>query len=304
MPAIDLRDVSAGYAGSDGLALRGVTLSADRELVALLGPNGSGKSTLMRVLMGLHRPASGVVASPGRDHGFGSLGVVFQTPALDDLLTARENLMLAGALHGLRRGAARARLDELAPRMDLTAVAAERCGRLSGGQRRRVDLARALMGRPTVLLLDEPTAGLDIDARFQFWRTIDAVRADEQVTVLAATHLGEEAERADRVVMMREGRLVADGTPARLRSPLGARVARVDLRPGGDNEGVRAVRAWLDCGGVEARWWAGGAVVADAGAGLVESCPVEHATVRLSAPTLEDAYLWHTARTPTNGGTP
>ncbi|RMH30480.1 MAG: ABC transporter ATP-binding protein [Planctomycetota bacterium] len=289
MPAVELREVSATYPGLGRPALDGISLSADREMVALLGPNGSGKSTLMRVLVGLHRPSAGRVVTPTDRK---RLAVVFQTPAVDDLLTVRENLLLAGALHGHSTRAARERLGTLAPRLNLAEIMATRCGRLSGGQKRRADLARALMARPSLLILDEPTTGLDIDARAQFWRTLDAVRAEEQLTVLVATHLAEEAERCDRAVLLKLGRLVAQGTPDALREPLGQCVARVDLRPDRD---PAPVRAWLDTAAPNARWWSAGAIVPNADASLVESCPVDHATVRVSAPTLEDAYLWHTA---------
>lgn len=295
MPAIDLRAITATYPGAHRPALDAVTLAADRRFVALLGPNGSGKSTLMRVLIGLHKPDAGEVVAPADRR---SLGVVFQTPALDTLLTVRENLLLAAALAAQPATAARERLAHLADRIGLADLLDTRCDRLSGGQRRRADLARALMGRPTLIVLDEPTTGLDIDARARFWSTIDSIRADEGITVLAATHLGEEADRTDRVVLMREGRIVADDPPDRLRAPLGRRAARVDLRPGADPE---AVRSWLRSHAPEARWWSGGAVVPDAEAALIESCPMDHASVRVAAPTLEDAYLWHTAE---QGATP
>src|SRR5690606_3306541 len=123
--------------GASGLALGGVSLSADRETVALLGPNGSGKSTLMRVLVGLHRPDAGRVVAPADRR---SLGVVFQTPAVDDLLTVRENLVLAAALCGRSRAEAARRLDALSAHIGLTDLLGTRCGRLSGGQRRRADL--------------------------------------------------------------------------------------------------------------------------------------------------------------------
>lgn len=287
MPAIDLQSITARYPGTDAPAVDGVTLRADRELVALLGPNGSGKSTLMRVLIGQHPAERGVVASP-RDRR--SLGVVFQSPAVDDLLTVEENLRLAGALHGLSRSDAAGRAQHLASSLGLVELASRRCGRLSGGQRRRADLARALMGQPTVLVLDEPTTGLDMDARAQFWQVLDEVRLAEGVTVLYATHLGEEAERADRAVLMRAGQVVADGTPDELRAPLGTRVARVDLRPRG-NAGT--VRRWVKGLGGNARWWSGGAVIAEARSEWMDSCPMD-ATLRVSAPLLEDIYLWHT----------
>jgi len=298
MPALDLRNITATYPSSTRPALDDVSLAADRQLVALLGPNGSGKSTLMRVLVGLHQPASGQVVSPADRRG---LGVVFQTPAIDDLLTVRENLTLAAALCAQSRAASAERLDQLTQRIGLSDILSTRCARLSGGQRRRADLARALMGRPTLLILDEPTAGLDIDARARFWSTLDAIRRDEHLTILAATHLGEEAERADRVVLLREGRLIVDASPDQLRQPLGRRVARVDLRPGAD---PAPVRVWLDHTTSNARWWSGGAIIPGAESSLLDSCPTDHASLRIAAPTLEDAYLWHTAEPAAVGAAP
>lgn len=295
MPAIDLQHITATYLGADCPALTDLSLSADRECVALLGPNGSGKSTLMRVLTGIHTPASGTVASP-IDRA--ELSVVFQSPAVDELLTVRENLLLAGALHGMRRSDAAVRAEALVARLDIADLLGRRCARLSGGQRRRADLARALMPSPRVLVLDEPTTGLDIDARAQFWGTLTDLRADADMTVLVATHLSEEAERCDRAVLLKEGHLAAQGTPAELRAPLGDRSARVDLRPPHD---PAPVRTWLDGLGVPHRWWSGGAIVPNASADLIESCPMDHATVRISAPTLEDAYLWHTAGAESGG---
>jgi ABC-2 type transport system ATP-binding protein len=293
MPAIDLQHITATYPGNATPALSDVTLQADHETVALLGPNGSGKTTLMRVLTGLHRPQSGTVVSP-TDRA--SLSVVFQTPAVDDLLTVRENLILAAALHGHRKPAASQRIDALTPRLDLDDILSTRCARLSGGQRRRADLARALMPSPKVLILDEPTTGLDIDARARFWQTLDAIRQEEQLTVLVATHLAEEAERCDRAVLLKQGTLIAQGTPTQLRAPLGERSARVDLRPGHDAQPIRDWLAQTDTQtNPQARWGSAGAIIPDATASLLDTCPMDHATIRVSAPTLEDAYLWHTA---------
>jgi ABC-type multidrug transport system ATPase subunit len=287
-PAVHLIAITATYPSATHPALDRVTLSADRELVALLGPNGSGKSTLLRVLTGLHTPATGQRIAPTDRR---RLGVVFQTPALDDLLTVRENLQLAASLCAVSRADANRRLAELAESIGLTDLLDQRAGRLSGGQRRRADLARALMGKPALLVLDEPTTGLDIDARARFWRTLDDLRAREDLTVIAATHLGEEAERADRAVLLREGRVAAEGAPEQLRAPLGQRVARLDLRPGADAD---ALRRWTAEHAPEARWWSAGAIIPDAHAGLIDACPMHLATVRLAAPTLEDVYLWHT----------
>lgn len=289
MPAIDLANITASYPGNATPALSDVSLQADNETVALLGPNGSGKSTLMRVLTGLHTPDAGNVIAPTNR---ADLSVVFQTPAVDELLTVRENLTLAGALHAINKPAANQRIETLIAQLELTDILHTRCAKLSGGQRRRADLARALMPSPKVLILDEPTTGLDIDARARFWQTLDAIRADERITILAATHLAEEAERCDRAVLLKQGRLIAQGTPYQLREPLGDRAARVDLRPGRDPQ---PVHDWLSQTNPNARWWSAGAIIPNADARLIDSCPMDHATIRVSAPTLEDAYLWHTA---------
>lgn len=300
MPALDLRNITATYPGApvDRPALHDVSLAADRQFLALLGPNGSGKSTLMRVLVGLHKPSAGQIVAPTDRR---TLGVVFQTPAVDDLLTVRENLILAAALGGQSRAAVTERLAQLTERIGLSDIITTRCARLSGGQRRRADLARAMMARPKLLILDEPTTGLDIDARARFWSTLDTIRREEDLTILAATHLGEEAERADRVVLLREGHLIADATPDQLRAPLGRRAARVDLRPNAD---AAAVRHRLEHAAANARWWSGGAIIPDADATLIDTCPTDHASLRIAAPTLEDAYLWHTAEPSTVGATP
>ncbi len=289
MPAIDLTNITAGYPGKPRPALSGVTLRADRETVALLGPNGSGKSTLMRVLTGLHTPEAGRVVAPNDRADF---SVVFQSPAVDDLLTVRENLTLAAALHGANKAAANRRIEALTDPLGLADILGTRCATLSGGQRRRADLARALMPAPKVLVLDEPTTGLDIDARARFWQTLDSIRATEQLTVLLATHLADEAERCDRVALLREGGLIADASPSELRAPLGERAARIDLRPGHSDQ---PVRTWIDACDADARWWSAGAIIPNADARLIDTCPMDHATISLGAPTLEDAYLWHTA---------
>lgn len=289
MTPIDLQHITATYPGNPTPALANVTLQADNETIALLGPNGSGKTTLMRVLTGLHTPTSGEVIEPASR---ANLCVAFQTPAVDDLLTVRENLLLAAALHGHGKQAANQRIETLTSRLDLADIVNTRCAKLSGGQRRRADLARALMPSPRVLILDEPTTGLDIDARARFWQTLDAIRTEEQLTVLVATHLAEEAERCDRAVLLSQGKLIAQGTTQQLSAPLGSRIARVEVRPG---QVTQPIRAWLEQSNTPARWWSAGAIIPNASTSLVDTCPMEYATIRVSTPTIEDAYLWHTA---------
>jgi ABC-2 type transport system ATP-binding protein len=150
------------------------------------------------------------------------LGVVFQEPALDENLTVRENLRVQGALYGLHGADLQARTEELLERLDVIDRADDSVADLSGGLRRRADLARGLLHRPKLLLLDEPTTGLDPAARRAFWTAIDRLRTAEGTTLLLATHLMDEAERCDRVGILSEGALVADDAPATLKSELGS----------------------------------------------------------------------------------
>lgn len=196
----------------------------------LLGPNGSGKTTLMRLLATLLRPAAGRIRVWGHDTSEAAdavrrcLGVVFQQPALDGDLTVEENLRLHGAFYGLQGDALRQRIDELLARFDLQERRQELVRRLSGGQQRRVDLMRGLLHRPRVLLLDEPTTGLDPLARHAFWQTLRQIRQVDRLTLIVATHLLEEAELCDEVALLDEGRLVATGSPDTLVRALGDEV--------------------------------------------------------------------------------
>ena len=209
-------------------ALDGVTLTvAPGERVALLGPNGGGKTTLFRVVTTLLRPDAGTASVFGHDVVAESaaararLGVVFQTVALDGVLTVRENLGVHGALAGLRGAALHQSITDALAAVGLTDRASARVATLSGGLARRADLARVLMHRPNLLLLDEPTVGLDPTARRELWATLDDARR-AGMAQLVATHLLDEAEACDRVVILDRGRIVADDTPAALTARLGA----------------------------------------------------------------------------------
>lgn len=211
-------------------ALDGVTLRVPQgQFVALLGPNGSGKSTLLRILATLDAPSSGEIVllgerSPAKARR--ALGVVFQHEALDPLLTVRENLRVQAALFGLRGADAAQAIEAAAGSLGVADRLDDRVGTLSGGLRRRADLARALLSNPRLLLLDEPTSGLDFAARASFLDTLDALRRERSMTVVLCTHLMDEAERTERVVMLREGSIVADDAPGALRGSLGGAVLR------------------------------------------------------------------------------
>lgn len=225
-PAVDIQGVAHRY--GEHQALRDVTLQVGPEaLYGLLGPNGSGKTTLFRILSTLLPPTGGQAEIFGMDvtqHPDAvrdRIGVVFQEPALDETLTVRENLQFQGALYGLHGAALHTRIDALLHHLHVADRADDAVEDLSGGLRRRADLARGLLHRPDLLLLDEPTAGLDPAARRTFWNAVRRLRDAEGTTLLLATHLMDEAERCDRVGILSDGALVANGRPEALKADLG-----------------------------------------------------------------------------------
>jgi len=210
------------------IALAGLSFTLQSgEWVALLGPNGAGKSTLFQVLTGLFAADRGDVQVAGRSlrgapaAALRHIGVVFQQMSLDLDLSVRQNLRFHAALHGMRRAVAEDRIAGDCQARGLGDDLQRPVRELSGGNRRKVELVRALLHRPEVLLMDEPTVGLDPKSRREL---LGAIRADvqqRQSTVLWATHLVEEAEGADRVLVLHKGRLLADGTPAAVTAALG-----------------------------------------------------------------------------------
>ncbi len=229
--ALAVEHLSHRYRGAERPALADVSLSVQTgERLALLGPNGSGKSTLFRVIAQLLRPDAGTVSVCG-DSQPGAIrrriGVVFQTPSLDGQLTVRENLAAHAALQGLGSAASAARIDELLGALGLADRRNQRVRTLSLGLARRVDLCRALLHRPELLLLDEATVGLDPPSREGFMAALEQECAARGTASLMSTHLVDEADRANRVVLIHRGALVAEGTPAALRSGLGSRLVTV-----------------------------------------------------------------------------
>lgn len=204
-------------------ALAGVSFNVQPgEFVALLGPNGAGKSTLFQLLSGLFLPDSGKIEVMGHDMSrdpvpaLAQLGIVFQQPTLDLELTVTANLMFHAGLHGMPRTAAHARVDDELARLGLIDRADDKAAKLSGGNRRRVELARALLHEPRVLLMDEPTVGLDPASRNDLLKLMLGMRAERQVAVLWATHLCDEVSDADRVIVLHRGKVLADTSPAEL----------------------------------------------------------------------------------------
>ena len=232
MTMIEVQGLTKAFGPTQALA--GVSFAVGAgEIVGLLGPNGAGKTTTVRVLATLLRPDSGSVRVGGvslvRDpHGVRErIGLAGQAAAVDELLTGRENLEFVAGLYGLAPGERRARAGEILERIDLVEAADRRVGTYSGGMRRRLDLAATLVGRPSVMLLDEPTAGLDPRSRAELWSLVDEVAADGTTVLLTSQHLEEVERLANRVVVIDRGRVVADGTPDALKRAVGADVLEV-----------------------------------------------------------------------------
>ncbi|MDE9365088.1 ATP-binding cassette domain-containing protein [Luteipulveratus sp. YIM 133132] len=217
-------------------ALRGLDLHVDAgRVLGLLGPNGAGKTTTVRILSTLLAADRGSVRVAGfdvrteADEVRRRIGLTGQYAAVDELLTGRQNLELIGNLQHLRRADSRARARELIDQFGLQDAADRPASGYSGGMRRRLDLAASLVARPSVLFIDEPTTGLDPASRIQLWATVRTL-VDDGVTVLLTTQYLEEAdELADTIVVMRDGRAVADGTPAQLKASLGGNQLVVTL---------------------------------------------------------------------------
>jgi ABC-2 type transport system ATP-binding protein len=280
------------------VALAGVSFRvAPGECLALLGPNGSGKSTLLRVLATLIRPSEGTAAVGGHDVAAHpdavrrQLGCAFQTPSLDGKLTVRENLRFQGWLYGLYGAALAARMDELLGGFGLRERAGERAETLSGGLKRRVELAKTLLHRPGVLLLDEPSTGLDPAARIEFWDLLETWQRTHTLTVIVATHLLDEAERCGRVALLDQGRLLALESPQALTARLGGPAVTVECDA--PERLAQRIRERLGLAATAAE----GRVRLPAGAGLeaaarvLDAFPGEARAVRLGRPSLEDAFI-------------
>lgn len=199
-------------------------LVKEGELFAFLGVNGAGKSTTINIMCGQLSKDSGNVEIDGADldknlnHIKGTLGVVFQNSVLDAALSVYDNLQSRGALYGITGAAFKERLAELAKLLEFEDLLRRAVGKLSGGQRRRIDIARALIHRPKILILDEPTTGLDPQTRKTLWKVVSDLRKNENMTVFLTTHYMEEAAEADYVVILDSGRIAAEGTPLELKN--------------------------------------------------------------------------------------
>jgi len=232
---ISVRQLTKRY--GDLTAVDKVSFSVhEGSLFAFLGPNGAGKSTTINVICTLLEKTEGEVIVDGLVIGRDDarirkkIGVVFQDNVLDDLLTVRENLLSRGQLYGMSGQALQQRLARVAATMELGDQLNRRYGKLSGGQRRRTEIGRALMSDPKILFLDEPTTGLDPQTRIQVWKTINQLQKDLSMTVFLTTHYMEEAASADWVAIIDGGKIVAEGTPHELKQQHSSDLLRLTPR--------------------------------------------------------------------------
>jgi len=231
-PVIRLEEVSKRYGRT--LALDAVSLEVgEQQIFALLGPNGAGKTTMMHILSTLLRPDSGKAFVAGIDvmrqplQARRRLGIVFQEPSLDDRLSVHENLDLHGLIFGVPRTLRRQRIEELLALVELTDWADKTVRTLSSGMKRRLEIARALIHDSEILLLDEPTVGLDAQTRDRIWHYIRRLQAERAITVLVTTHYIEEVENCDQVCVIDNGKVLADGAPKALKRQFGQQLLRI-----------------------------------------------------------------------------
>ncbi|HSO96290.1 MAG TPA: ATP-binding cassette domain-containing protein [Acidimicrobiia bacterium] len=301
-PATAIRAVDLVKSFGDVRALEGISLDVPTgSVLGLLGPNAAGKTTVVRILTTLLRPDGGLAEVLGRDvtedptRTRASIGLAGQYAAIDDNLSARENLRLVGRLTHVRGPEIKTRTETLLDRFDLTGAADRLARTFSGGMRRRLDLAAALVHQPSVLFLDEPTTGLDPQGRTELWAFIEEL-VDGGTTLLLTTQYLEEADRlADRIVVIDHGAVIAEGTPNDLKGSLGATVIEVAF---GDDAATRRAASRLArlgdlaVDGKEVR-----VSVADGPRAMLEAVraldaeQLEPLTMALREPTLDDVFL-------------
>jgi ABC-2 type transport system ATP-binding protein len=298
-PVISVHDLVHRY--QDRTALNGVSFDVrPAELFGLLGPNGSGKTTLFRILSTLMVPTSGNAIVAGfdviRDPAAlrRRIGVVFQAQSVDPKLTAYENLWHQGHLYGLSGRDLKQRIEEVLARVGLLERRSDLVETFSGGMQRRIELAKGLLHHPEVLLLDEPTTGLDPGARHDLWQYLQILRDQEHVSVIVTTHLMEEAERCDRLAILNHGNLVALGTPEVLTREIGGDVVLIEAKDpqmlGGRIRDKFQLDATVMDNKVRLEIENGHRFVPE----VVEAFPGEIQSLSVSKPTLEDVFIRRT----------
>ena len=297
--AVQVLNLTHNY--GDRKALNGVSFEVRQgEIFALLGPNGGGKTTLFKILSTALTPSSGTAKLLGFDIRTQAndvrrrIGIVFQNPSLDKKLTVLENLRYHGQLYGLRGAALTDRVNEMMDRLMIADRAGNLVETLSGGLARRVELAKGLLHRPEVLILDEPSVGLDPGARRDLWLYLQNLREKENVTILVTTHLVDEGDRSDHVLVLNLGQVVAMGTPDSLKREIGGDVISITTR---DAEKLSAairqkfsVTPTIVNGTLRVEKEQGHTFIGH----VVDAFPEMVDSVSLSKPTLEDVFIART----------
>ncbi len=305
---IEIKSLAHRYKGMSAPALNEISLSVRQgEIFGLLGPNGGGKTTLFRILATLLFPLSGTCSIFGLDvtkepdQIRKQMGIVFQSPSLDKRLTVRENMLQQGHLYGLQGDVLRDKISALLGRFGLGEKASAYAETLSGGLKRRVELAKGLLHKPQLLLLDEPSTGLDPGVRRELWRYVQALRKEEGVTVLLTTHIMDEAQGCDRLAILDHGNIVAMGTPEELKESVGGDVISV--------QGRELSRL---CEDIRAKFSLPATVLDETlrieksrghefVAKLVEAFPGQIDAISVGKPTLEDVFIHKTGHRFWNG---
>jgi ABC-2 type transport system ATP-binding protein len=309
MDAVVVEGLEKTY-GKDVRALDEMTFSIpEGQVFGLLGPNGAGKSTTVRILVTLTRPDGGTATVAGHDVAREpaavrrAIGYVPQASGVDREATGRENLVLQGRLQGMRNADTDRRASELLELFSLDEKANALVRTYSGGQKRRLDVAMGLMHRPQVLFLDEPTTGLDPEARTAMWDELARLAAAEQLTILLTTHYLEEADRlAERVAIVSRGKVVVEGSPDALKRDLRGELVTVDLGAQATDGAAKVVEALAGIDEVLAegqRLFARvdeGAQAVPAILGALDGAGFAVAAVTVSRPSLDDVYLHYTGR--------
>jgi ABC-2 type transport system ATP-binding protein len=301
MPAIEAQGLERTFDG-EIYAVRGVDLEvAEGEIYGFLGPNGAGKTTTVRMLTTLLLPTGGRASVAGHDVAHEAhevrkaIGVALQESALDPLMTGRELIRLQATLHGLPRDQGRRKAEALLESVDLLGAADRQVGTYSGGMRRRLDLASALVHEPRVLFLDEPTTGLDPVSRKAIWEEVNKLNAEGTTVFLTTQYLEEADQLADRVAIIDFGRIVAEDTPGRLKAQIGRPHLEIKLLDGGVEQAQEVVaRFGKPLPGRD------GAVLVELERGAAEVAPVVRAldqagltveALDLVEPSLDDVFL-------------
>ena len=309
MKAIEASNLRKTYPGGVR-ALDGLGFAVEAGTIfGLLGPNGAGKSTTVKILSTLSRPDSGearvagldVLRNPERVRR--SIGAVGQKHGLDPESTGRENLEMQAEIYGLTGSARRERVEQLLERFGLAEAAGRIAKTYSGGMQRRLDVALGLVHRPKVLFLDEPTTGLDPEARVELWREIERLAGEEEMTILLTTHYLEEADRlASRLAIVDRGRIVTEGTPEQLKSELRGDTVQVELAAASNGAAVAALQHLPGLSGLSvdgrllrARVDNGAAAIPPVLAALEQS-GLQVASATIARPSLDDVYLRYAGR--------